>query len=293
MKQIYIGVDISLQGRARSLQESHVDIPAHDHQAFGQGGKLRIKPGGHGDVCESTSAVDHDLSRVLSDLFDHPRSRVVSCQCPIGVSLQESGFDHSLGITRRRVITLGLKSGIFDGKGALLEAESAHTKFHYHYRQRIMTYPSQVTMQVFPCLEQLWRIHQRVVGALVHRDTREISNLECREPMQTGLQSPGVGSIADQPQNIPPSVEGHQVWDESGGTPIIVQDDLRGRRRRVSPSDEVFPRLSSVLEVAGCREGSGRHGDDDAGDSLHPLGKFVGEDSERSQDPQSIAVGDD
>lgn len=123
-------------------------------------------------------------------------------------------------------------------------------------------------MQVFPCLEQLWRVHQRVVGALVYRNTRQIANLEGRETMQTGLQSPAIASIADQAQDIPPGVEGHQVWDKTSSTPVIIQDDLRARSRRVPPSDQVLPRLSSVLDVAGRRKGSGRQGDD-AGNKLH------------------------
>lgn len=116
-------------------------------------------------------------------------------------------------------------------------------------------------MQVLPRLEQLRSINQRVVRALVHRNTlRQIPHLQRRETVQTRLQSPRVTGVPDYAQNIPPGVERHEIGQEARGAPVVVEDDLRSRCRRVPTSGrQVISCLASMLDAAGRRQGGGCH----------------------------------
>lgn len=116
------------------------------------------------------------------------------------------------------------------------------------------THPRQITMQVLPSLEQLWRVHQWVVGPFVHRDTRrQVPNFQGRKTVQARLESPGIARVAHEAQDVPSRVQGHYVGEEARWTPVIVQDDLGASSRRILACSPVMLWLSRILRAAGRR----------------------------------------
>lgn len=199
-KNTYIRVEISLQGRARCLQQRDIEVAAHDHQALGQRRKLGVHPDSQSNVGQGATAVDDYLARVLADLLDQPGGGVVARQRGVGEALVEGLLHDLIRVTRRRVVAERLVGQVLSSKGTFLSWVSALCAFSWRQSTcgsiKILTYPWQVAVQILPRLEQLRRVDEGVVGALVHWDTRrQVPDLEGREPVKTRLKSPRVSTL--------------------------------------------------------------------------------------------------
>lgn len=138
-------------------------------------------------------------------------------------------------------------------------------------------------MQILPRLEELGGVDQRIVGALVHGYARrQVPDLERREAVEARLQRPRVARVAHDAQDVPPGVEGHQVRQEAGRRPVVVQDDLGpGGRRRVPAAGHHRSRPGLEVDGGGAGtgrgEGGGRQGEDGCGLHLERYELGMGE----------------
>ena len=57
------------------------------------------------------------------------------------------------------------------------------------------TLPWQDAVDIFPCLEELGCLQQRVIRSKVDRNAAQVTNLESGECMETSLKGPGVGRV--------------------------------------------------------------------------------------------------